>query len=167
MSYDLVCCHGVLQKLLSEVARGPDPWEGFSPEGSYSPPAVCTFADIDQARAVCKMWKKTVDASPEYATIRLARWDYSQLVGVAWVAKDEYKVQRFNYSWNYFSNCWKMAIPFSDSRFRDLPLHELSISELAHLHERLAAPENTPLAVGDGQKVHPRFEYWIAPAARW
>ena len=166
MSVEVIACHGVLQSLLSEVARGPDPWDSFSSDQSWEAPRACTFADVDNAREVCKMWRDTIDASPEYATIRLARSDFIQVAAPNWVVKEEYEAYAFNLSWNTFSTSWKMEVPFSNARYRNQPLCNLTIAELRHLRERLSGPGNTPIWVEEGQKLLPRPDIWVAQSAR-
>ena len=166
MDYELIATHGVLQRLLSELANGADPWEAVFSTHFWTPSPLVTIADVDRARAVCKSWKAIVDASPEYATIRLARWDYSQLEGANWVSKAEFETQRFNWSWSIFNTSWNMGIPFSDRRFREEPLSALTNSELSHLRDRLSGSGNSPIPTFEGQKLSPRFDIWVAPSAR-
>ncbi|KAG0554091.1 hypothetical protein KC19_12G061700 [Ceratodon purpureus] len=166
MSYEVIACHGVLQKLLSEVARGPDPWDYVFTDQSWEAPAICTFEDVDRARAVCKLWKNTVDASAEYATIRLARFEYAQVAADNWNEKAEFEAARFNMSWNIFSTSWVMAVPFSDARYRTLPLGSFTNSELLHLRERLSGPGNTPIWLEEGQKISNRPDIWVAQHSR-
>lgn len=166
MSFEVIACQGVLQTLLAEVSRGPDPWESVAVGCSWEAPAEFTLADVDRARAVCKLWRDTVDASAEYATIRLARYDYAQVAADNWVSKDEYEAAQFNMSWSIFSTSWLMAVPFSDVRFRDLPLSSLTTAELRHLRERLSGPGNTPIWVDEGQRLHPRPDIWVSQYAR-
>lgn len=166
MSCEVIACHGVLQALLAEVARGPDPWDYFCTDQTWVAPEIVTFADVDRARAVCKMWKNTVDANPEYAVMRLARADFSEVAGDNWVRKDEFEAFRFNYSWGILNTSWTMAVPFSDARYRNLPLASLTTEELRHLRERLAGPGNHPIWVYDGSKIAPRPDIWVAQSAR-
>lgn len=166
MSAEVVACHGVLQRLLSEVANGPDPWDIAFSDQSWESPSLCTFEDVDRARAVCKLWKATVDASPEYAVIRLARYEYAQVSDDSWEVKAEYEASRFNMSWNIFSTSWVMAVPFSDARFRDLPLSSFTNSELIHLRDRLTGPGNSPIWLMEGQKLSARPDIWVAQHSR-
>ena len=166
MSFKIVACHGVLQSLLAKLAQGRDPWDSVFTESSWVTPDVVTFADIDRARSVCKMWKNTMDASPEYATMRLARSDYALVADHNWVTQNEYEASRFNYSWSILNTSWTMAVPFSDARFRNLPLASLTTEELRHLRERLSGPGNSPIWVFEGQKISARPDIWEAQSAR-
>ncbi|KAG0596561.1 hypothetical protein M758_UG265400 [Ceratodon purpureus] len=166
MSCEVIACHGVLQSLLAEVARGPDPWDFIFTNQSWEAPAVVTLADIDRARTVCKMWQNIVDASVENATIRLEGSDYAQVAVDNWIVKEEYEAHRFNWSWGIFNTSWTMAIPFSDSRFRNLPLESLTTDELRHLRDRLSGPGNAPIWVTAGSKISPRPDIWVAQSER-
>lgn len=144
-SMEVVACHGVLQNLLKQFARGPDLWESAFPKKTpfWSPPILCTVNDVENAREVSTMWKEYNDTSVEYACIRLARWDYNQEEGVHWFKKEEFEALKFNDIWSLFGKSWRMATPILDAKLRTAALADLSCLELDRLRTLLIDPGNT------------------------
>ncbi|KAG0595488.1 hypothetical protein M758_UG170400 [Ceratodon purpureus] len=103
------------------MASSADPWDQVNAVGEFywNQQTVVTFNDVENALAVSKLWKNHIDASPEYATMKLACWDFERLMEGNWVTKQEFLTLRFNYSWRLFSRSWKMATPMTDMRLSE------------------------------------------------
>ncbi|KAG0569174.1 hypothetical protein KC19_6G070900 [Ceratodon purpureus] len=174
ISMEAIACEGVLQNVLKQMARGWDPWELLHDDRTrwWKPPTSCTFEDVKNVRAVSKLWRDHVDGSPEYAIIRLVRWDYDQEEGVPWISKEEYLAYMFKPAWNLFSRSWRMVVPIADDRLRTLALADLSCSELDQLRMLLIGdrywnpPGNTPVLVAEGEKIQGSPSLWVAQAQR-
>ena len=167
-SFEVVACETILQDLLKRMADGPNPWDhiGSSATQGWTPLAVITFEDVENARAVSKRWNREIDNSPEYACLRLARWDYFSYEGRHWSPKDEYEVNRFNINWNVFRSSWTLANPINNERLETASLGELSCVELDQLRSLLLANGNHALDVPEGEKISPRDGIWISPKNR-
>ena len=150
-------------------ADGPDPWDhiGSSTIQCWTPPSVITFEDVENARAVSKLWKREIDSSPEYACLRLAKWDYVSYSGRHWTPKDEYEAYRFNLNWNVFRTSWSLANPINNDRLETTSLGELSCPELDQLRSLLRDNGNRSLDVQPGEKISPRPGIWVSPKNRW
>ncbi|KAG0597460.1 hypothetical protein M758_UG340700 [Ceratodon purpureus] len=100
ISKEVFACLGVLGVLLTQLFRGPDPWDAveWGRTRPWTPVVPVTFASVGNARAVSKLCKDQVLASPEYevlaspeyAVLRLDPWEYDQENGVHWLSKDEH-----------------------------------------------------------------------------
>lgn len=167
-SFEVIACETVLQDLLQRMADGPDPWDhiGSSTTQCWTPPSVITFEDVENARAVSKLWKREIDSSPEYACLRLAKWDYVSYSGRHWTPKDEYEAYRFNLNWNVFRTSWSLANPINNDRLETTTLGELSCPELDQLRSLLRDNGNQSLDVQPGEKISPRPGIWVSPKNR-
>lgn len=165
-SLEVVACETILQNLLTRMSNGNDPWDQVACSPSYTPPATITFQDIENARAVSSTWKREIDNSPEYACLRLAKWDYDSYTECHWIPKDEYQSYRFNVNWNIFKNSWALAEPIGNERLETASLGELSCCELNHLRTLLSDTRNHTLWLQPGEKVVPRPYIWVSPKHR-
>ena len=95
-SLEVVACETILQSLLSRMANGNDPWDSVAGSPSRTLPVMITFQDIENGRAVSTLWKREIDNSPEYAYLRLAKWDYDSYTDGRWFIKDGYQAYQFN-----------------------------------------------------------------------
>ncbi|KAG0574616.1 hypothetical protein KC19_VG276600 [Ceratodon purpureus] len=153
----------ILQSLLTQLSEGVNPWDLYNPGGEpWSPPVLCTIEDLENVRITCRQWQQIIGRSPEYAALRLARWDYDQERGPQWTTKREWEEFRFHQNWAYFGNSWGMAIPILDRRLRTDPLSALTCAELNYLRSLLWAQGNQKLWVEAREKLRPRDGMWIA-----
>ena len=114
-----------------------------------------------------KLWKREIDSSPEYACLRLAKWNYVLYSGRHWTPKDEYEAYRFNLNWNVFRTSWSLANPINNDRLETTSLGELSCPELDQLRSLLRDNGNRSLDVQPGEKISPRPGIWVSPKNRW
>lgn len=167
-SLEVIACETVLHGLLQRMANGPDPWDlvECSTSRFRSTPAVITFQDVENARAVSKLWKREIDGSSEYACLRLAKWDYDTYPGQHWTSKKEYESCSFNENWKIFKSSWSLARPINDDRLERASLGELSCCELDRLRLFLREYRVNFLWFQPGEKVVPAPDIWVSPMHR-
>ncbi|KAG0595359.1 hypothetical protein M758_UG160600 [Ceratodon purpureus] len=130
-SWEIVVCDRVLTELLSRLTRRPNTWDGdWVGAAGEIPHSARVIQDLENARLASPLWRDIIDESPEWAMIRLSRWDYSNELGVVWEPYDDYVVNRFFLSWETFNTSWTMATPIACPRIRKDPVGWLTEAEL-------------------------------------
>ena len=167
-SFEVIACETVLHDLLQWMADGPNPWDhtGSSTTQCWTLPSVITFEDVENAHDVTKFWKHEIDSSPEYACLRLVKWDYVSYPGRHWIPKDEYEAYRFNLNWNNFRSSWSLANPINNDMLETTSLGKFSCLELDQLRSLLRDNGNQSLDVQPGEKNSPRPGIWVFPKNR-
>ena len=137
-SWEIVVCDGVLASLLRQMVTNSAPYVQAAAD-AWNPGVVhiCTIADIENFRLASPMWRRMVDSTPEWAALRLARWDFANEAGVPWLPYEEYEVNHMRRNWDVFGFTWHMATPISSRRLRLAPVGSLFCSELDQLRTLL------------------------------
>ncbi|KAG0596858.1 hypothetical protein M758_UG289800 [Ceratodon purpureus] len=156
-------CDDVLSKLLQRLTVRPCAWDSdFVPGAPGSVNMPCTIKDIEMARNASPLWRDIIDDSPEWAAIRLARYDFDNEVGVIWEAYKPYVMSRSFVTWEVFSTSWKMHTPIVSRRLRLDPIGWLSEVELATLRSLLWDPENVRINVEEGGTIRHAPDVWVS-----
>ena len=162
-NWEIVIRDGVLASMLRELMQDNSPWDqdaaNFWYDGRH---VVCTIADIENARLTSPMWRATIDSSPEWAALRLARWDYANEVDIPWLSYEQYEMNRMRQNWDLFGSTWRMATPIPSRRLRLSPVGSLTCPELDQLRNLLNVYENRRVEVEDGEILEADPELWIA-----
>ena len=63
-SFEVIACETILQDLLQRMANGPNLSQTLDASRTqcWTPPLVITFQDVENARAVSKLWKRRLTA---------------------------------------------------------------------------------------------------------
>ncbi|KAG0574795.1 hypothetical protein KC19_VG292000 [Ceratodon purpureus] len=122
---------------------------------------MCSIQDIQNARDASLLWKSTIDASLEWAALRLARWDYTQEAGVIWLPYEEYVVNNLLQNWALFLQSWIMQTPITCPRLRLQALGALSESELSALRTLLWNPGNRSINSCVGEMLSSAPDIWV------
>ena len=159
-------CERVLFNMLSELSQPGDPWDSVLPSAG---PAMqlqgCTFKDVDNARATCKLFREIIDGTPEWACIRLARHDYFK-EDKPWETEENFVMHAFAQNWRLFSTSWKLATPIADERLRLGDIGTLSDKELSDLRYLLNTSENHEMMLGPDDKLRQKADVWVCPGHR-
>ncbi|KAG0604035.1 hypothetical protein M758_10G139200 [Ceratodon purpureus] len=162
-SWEMAVCDGPLSELLRQLTQRVDPalefWDG---PGAHQRRTPCVIQDLENARVASPLWRDIIDNSPEWAMIRLSRWDHSNEVGVVWEPYDDYVMSRFYQSWTLFSTSWTMATPIPCPRLRKDPIGWLTEVELSALRNLLWDPANTRIDMEDREVLAHSPGIWVA-----
>ena len=118
-SWECVVRDGVVDVLLRQMTTPQCSWD-FLPRGDLPPwlQTVCSVEDVENAAEASPLWNEVIVASSEWAALRLARWEYTQEVGVIWLSYNEYVVNGLLQNWALFSHSWSMHAPIACPRLR-------------------------------------------------
>ncbi|KAG0593862.1 hypothetical protein M758_UG026100 [Ceratodon purpureus] len=122
--------------------------------------------DIENARMASPMWREVIDASAEWAAVRLTRWDYMNEVGAVWEPFETYEINKFLLNWGALGQSWRMNTPLASCRLRLDPIGTLNCVELDVLRRLLWDPENKRIEVEDGEVLEPAGDIWVSPPHR-
>ncbi|KAG0574548.1 hypothetical protein KC19_VG270600 [Ceratodon purpureus] len=148
---------------MGQLTQELSPWDLLPPLlGPATPLKQCTIQDIEAARAASPYWMFVIDVSPEWAAIRLARWDYDCDSSPKWDTCENFEVTRFNQIWRLFGRTWRMATPIADSRLRFTHVGHLTCRELDTLRNLLADSVNHVILVQTGDKISSSLDVWVA-----
>ncbi|KAG0573061.1 hypothetical protein KC19_VG145200 [Ceratodon purpureus] len=150
------------------LTQPPNPWENASPPwGPEQPQSFWSkIADVDNARAACKMWKGIIDLSTEWACIKLGRWDYNVESGGHWITCQDHEVSSFAKNWSIFDKSWRMLQPISEDRLRLSSIGHLSCTELNALRSLLRNSGNQETCLAPGQTLSPAADIWVCEHER-
>ena len=154
---------GVLANLLKQMVHNNSPWD-VDPNNEWNTGTVlvCTIADIENARLASPMWRGVIESSPEWAALRLARWDYANETDVPWLTYEVYEHNRMIQNWDLLGSTWHMATPISSRRLRLAPVGSLSCPELNQLRNLLWNPDNYRVHVDVGAVLEADTDLWVA-----
>lgn len=166
-SWETVVRDGVLKELLRQLTVGPSSWDGMDlPDGAQYPLQLCTFMDIENVRIASPMWRAIIDASPEFAALRLARFDYANEPAPLWETYKQFELHAFFRNWARLGTSWRLATPLTSRRLRLAPIGCLTCAELDTLRTALGNPMNTIIEVANGATVLPAADIWVTPHHR-
>lgn len=166
-SWEMVVRDGVLARMLQDMGKELNPWDAADPPfGPPVRPTVCTFADVDSARWAYESWREVIDASWEWAALRLARWDLAQEQGVMWLGREEYEMSRFSEVSRIFGRSWRMGTPIADDHLRLAPVGQLTCTELHSLRTLLRDTPKEEILVPEGERLRPHSEIWVSQGHR-
>ncbi|KAG0573093.1 hypothetical protein KC19_VG148100 [Ceratodon purpureus] len=162
-SWEMAVCDGPLSELLRQLTVRPDPaaefWLG---PGAQPRRTAYVIQDLENARLASPLWRDSIDNSPEWAMIRLARWDHSNEVGHVWLPYDDYVMNHFYLSWNVFSTSWTMGTPIACPRLCKDPIGWLTEYELDALSTLLWDPTNIRIDVEVGEVLRHAPAIWVS-----
>lgn len=122
--------------------------------------------DVENAQLASPMWRAVIDASPEFAALRLARYDFASETSPPWLPYEDYELNRFFVNWSAIGSSWKLENPIASRRLRLAPIGALTNAELQALRTELQHPLNVRIELKEGEKILPAAGIWVTPYDR-
>ncbi|KAG0573054.1 hypothetical protein KC19_VG144700 [Ceratodon purpureus] len=164
---DVVIRDEPLCSLMRELTESPSNWELLDlPNSAPIPRQKCTIANVENARNVSPRWREVIDDSAQWASVRLARWDYNREEGVHWEPYEEYITTRFLQNWGVMGPSWLMSAPIGFVHLQSYPISRLTDGDLVALRNLLWDSNNRQIHVPRGGFLLASPDTWVSPVHR-